>query len=154
MTRRAILAICMVALGTALMAPLVWGGAAQATEPGHIPVGPERTQVRGLPPVPELPRRPANPLPTSRILLEDAEPIARFDLDRSLTKLCRDGRFRQQRSHLYVVRLGGILYGAVIGGRWGLYDPARLAVPDLIYALRWQDTGRCEVYVVRHLNPV
>lgn len=96
---------------------------------------------------------PANPLPTSRILLEDEDPISRFDLDRALTKLCRAGRFRQQREHLFVVRLGGVLYGAVIGGAWGLYDPQNLAVPNLIYALKYQDSGRCEVYVVRHLDP-
>ena len=42
--------------------------------------------------------------------------------------------------------------GAVIGGFWGLYDPEGLAVPDLVYALRWQDTGRCEVYILRHLS--
>jgi len=90
---------------------------------------------------------------TSRVLLEEEGAIASFDLDRSLTRLCRAGRFRQQREHLFVVRLGGILYGAVIGGAWGLYDPQGLAVPDLVYALRWQDTARCEVYVVRHLGP-
>lgn len=97
------------------------------------------------------PGRVVNPLPTSRLLLEEKAPIAEFDLDRGLTRLCRAGRFRQQREHLFVVRLGGFLHGAVIGGAWGLYDPERLAVPGLVYAIRWQDTGRCEVYVVRHL---
>jgi hypothetical protein len=99
----------------------------------------------------EAASRPVNPLPTSRLLLEDAAPIAAFDLDRSLTELCRAGRFRQQREHLFIVRLGGFVHGAVIGGAWGLYDPEGLAVPNLVYALRWQDTGRCEVRVVRHL---
>jgi hypothetical protein len=94
---------------------------------------------------------PVNPLPTSRLLLEDTAPIAAFDLDRGLTRLCRAGRFRQQREHLFIVRLGGFVHGAVIGGGWGLYDPEGLAVPNLVYALRWQDTGRCEVYVIRHL---
>lgn len=140
----------------ALCAALLLGGSAGAFagDPAHLPVGPERTRVRGLPPVPQGRPKPVNPLPTSRVLLEEEDPIARFDLDRSLTKLCRAGRFGQQRQHLFVVRLGGILYGAVIGGAWGLYDPQNLAVPDLVYALRYQDTGRCEVYVVRHLNPV
>jgi hypothetical protein len=95
--------------------------------------------------------RPVNPLPTSRLLLEEEEPITAFDLDRGLTQLCRAGRFRQQREHLFIVRLGGYVHGAVIGGYWGLYDPERLAVPRLVYAVRWQDTGRCEVYVLRHL---
>lgn len=95
--------------------------------------------------------RPVNPLPTSRLLLEDAAPIAAFDLDRGLSRLCRAGRFRQQREHLFIVRLGGFVHGAVIGGGWGLYDPEGLAVPNLVYALRRQDTGRCEVYVIRHL---
>jgi hypothetical protein len=128
-------------------------GVAPAAEPAHLPVGPERTQQRGLPPIPQGRPRPVNPLATSRVLLEEGEAITSYDLDRSLTKLCRVGRFRQQREHLFVVRLGGILYGAVIGGYWGLYDPQNLAVLDLVYALRYQDTGRCEVYVVRHLGP-
>jgi len=95
--------------------------------------------------------RPVNPLPGSHLLLEDEAPIGAFDLDRGLTRLCRAGRFRQQREHLFIVRLGGFVHGAVIGGAWGLYDPDGLAVPNLVYALRWQDTGRCEVYVLRHL---
>lgn len=102
-------------------------------------------------PADEAAARPVNPLPTSRLLLEDDAPLGAFDLDRGLTRLCRAGRFRQQREHLFVVRLGGVTHGAVIGGAWGLYDPEGLAVPNLVYALRWQDTGRCEVYVVRHL---
>lgn len=100
---------------------------------------------------PDAAARPVNPLPTSRLLLEDDDPITRFDIDRGLTRLCRQGRFRQQREHLFIVRLGGYVHGAVIGGAWGLYDPEGLAVPNLVYALRWQDTGRCEVYPVRHL---
>ena len=104
-----------------------------------------------LPPLQALARPPVNPLATSRLLLEEEAPIAAFDLDRALTRLCRAGRFRQQREHLFIVRLGGFVHGAVIGGAWGLYDPEGLAVPNLVYALRWQDTGRCEVYVIRHL---
>jgi len=96
-------------------------------------------------------RRPVNPMATSRLLLEDEAPITDFELDRGLSGLCRAGRFRQQREHLFIVRLGGIVYGAVVGGFRGLYDPEGLAVPALVYALRWQDTGRCEVYAVRHL---
>lgn len=104
-----------------------------------------------LPPGPEAAGRPVNPLPTSRLLLEDDAPLESFELDRSLTRLCREGRFRQQRQPLFIVRLGGYVHGAVVGGAWGLYDPEGLAVPNLVYALRRQDTGRCEVYVLRHL---
>jgi hypothetical protein len=136
----------MAALLAALLACPAW-----AQETARLPVGPERPQFRGLPSPPETAPRPVNPLPTSRLLLEDAEPITAFDLDRGLSRLCRAGRFRQQREHLFIVKLGGYIHGAVIGGYWGLYDPARLAVPNLVYALRWQDTGRCEVYVLRHL---
>jgi hypothetical protein len=96
--------------------------------------------------------RPVNPLPNSILLLEDEQPLSSFDLDRGLSKLCRIGRFRQQRERLFIVRLGGFVHGAVIGRFWGLYDPEGLAVPNLVYAVRWQDTGRCEVYVVRHLQ--
>ncbi len=121
-------------------------------DPAHLPVGEQRPQIKGAPPVPPLWPWPVNPLATSRLLLEDDAPLASFDLDMDLTRRCRAGTFRQQRAHLYIVRLGGYIHGAVIGGRRGLYDPARLAVPDLVYALRWQDTGRCEVYVIRHLQ--
>src|SRR3546814_1378610 len=84
--------------------------------------------------VPAAVAQPVNPLPTSRLLLEEAVPITELDLDRSLTKLCRAGRFGQQRTHLFIVRLGGYVHGAVIGGAWGLYDPEGLAVPNLVYA--------------------
>ena len=105
-----------------------------------------------LQPPPSGTPRPVNPSKTSNLLLEDDAPLSSFDRDRSLTESCRAGRFRQQREHLYIVRLGGFIHGAVVGGRRGLYDPEGLAVPGLVYALRWQDTGRCEVYVVRHLQ--
>src|SRR3546814_2190043 len=95
--------------------------------------------------VPAAGAQPVNPLPTSRLLLEESVPITELELDRSLTKLCRAGRFGQQREHLFIVRLGGFVHGAVIGGAWGLYDTEGLAVPNLSYALRWQDTGCCEV---------
>ena len=131
---------------------LVLPSAAAAGDSAHLPVGPQRLQIRGLPSAPPLRPRPVNPLKTSNLLLEDKEPLASFDLDRDLTKRCRAGTFRQQRAHFYIVRLGGYVHGAVVGGRPGLYDPERLAVPELVYALRWQDTGRCEVYVIRHLR--
>ncbi len=143
------LAIC---IGLLLAGPAPFFPAG-AGEPARLPVGPERLQTRGLPPVPAPARKPANPLPNSFLLFEAEEPLTSFDYDRSLSKLCRAGRFRQQRAHLYTVRLGGYLHGAVIGGRWGLYDPEGLAVPGLVYGLRWQDSGRCEVYVLRHLQP-
>src|SRR3546814_15544416 len=69
--------------------------------------------------VPAAVAQPVNPLPTSRLLLEEAVPITELDLDRSLTKLCRAGRFGQQRTHLFIVRLGGYVHGAVIGGEIG-----------------------------------
>ncbi|MEO3429867.1 hypothetical protein AAFN88_13470 [Pelagibius sp. CAU 1746] len=135
-----------------LLSALPAGAPGAVAEPAHLPVGNERLQVRGLPPVPEGGPRPVNPLPNTFLLFESEEPLAAFDLDRGLSRSCRAGRFRQQRLRLYSVRLGGYLHAAVIGGRWGLYDPDRLAVPDLVYAMRWQDTGRCEVYVLRHLE--
>jgi hypothetical protein len=135
-----------------LLPGLLTAGLAAAADPAHLPVGRERLQVRSLPPVPEGTPRPVNPLPNTFLLFESEEPLASFDFDRGLSKSCRAGRFRQQRHRLYSVRLGGYLHAAVIGGRWGLYDPEGLAVPDLVYALRWQDTGRCEVYILRHLE--
>lgn len=127
-------------------------GAGQAGAAETLPVGPQKPQVRGTPPLPEGKRLPVNPQQTSNLLFEDDQRIEAFDLDRGLSRLCRAGRFRQQREHLFIVRLGGTVHGAVIGGFWGLYDPERLAVPNLVYALRWQDTGRCEVRVLRHLK--
>lgn len=139
-------------LGAAVLLVLL-GGPAVAGEPSHLPVGPERLQSRGLPPVPEGGPRPVNPLPNSFMIFESEEPLGSFDFDRGLSRLCRAGRFQQQRHHLYTVRLDGYIHAAVVGGRWGLYDPDGLAVPDLVYALRWQGTGRCEVYILRHLEP-
>lgn len=121
-------------------------------DPGHLPLGPQRVQGRSLPSPPATTPRPVNPLPNTFLLFESEAPLASFDLDRGLSRSCRAGRFRQQRHRLYSVRLGGYLHAAVVGRRWGLYDPDRLAVPDLVYAVRWQDTGRCEVYVLRHLE--
>lgn len=130
----------------------VLAGPAAAGEPAHLPIGPERLQTRGLPPLPEGAPRPVNPLPNSFLIFESEEPLGNFDFDLGLSKSCRAGRFQQQRHHLYTVRLGGYIHAAVVGGRWGLYDPDRLAVPDLVYALRRQGTGRCEVYILRHLQ--
>ena len=120
---------------------------------GHLPVGPERAQLRGAPPAPSLPRRPVNQRQGSHLLLEDDRRLDRFDLDYGLTELCRLGRFRQKRDRFLIVRLGGYTHGAVVGGHWALYDPEGLAVPDLVYAVRGQDTARCRVYVIRHLEP-
>ncbi|MEQ9606356.1 MAG: hypothetical protein RLN99_01675 [Kiloniellaceae bacterium] len=154
MNRARIAALCL----SLLFLGLAWTGAgplagpqtaAQAAE--TLPVGPEKPQVRGTP-LPEVKRLPVNPQQTSNLLFEDDQRIEDFDLDRGLSQLCRQGRFRQQREHLFIVRLGGYVHGAVIGGFWGLYDPERLAVPNLVYALRGQDTGRCEVRVLRHLT--
>lgn len=152
MRTTAALAFCLFCLLAALAES---GGCRRAVagEAALLPVGLERPAVRGLAPAPALPRRPVNPLPNTFLLFETDEPLTSFDYDRGLSELCRAGRFRQQRERLYSVRLGGYLHAAVIGGRWGLYDPDRLAVPDLVYALRWQDSARCEVYVLRHLPP-
>lgn len=133
------------------LAPLPPAGAA---DPAHLQLGEGRAAFRGLPAAPGPARRPVNPLKTSNLIFEDEAPLRSFDLDRGLTGLCRAGRFRQQRSYLYVVRLAGYTYGAVIGGEWGLYDPAGLGVPGLVYAIRYQDTGRCEVYVLRHVSTI
>ena len=141
----------MTALALALGGPGLPSPATAQEGAKSLPIGPARAQIRGVS-QPELRRMPVNPQETSNLLFEDDEPIERFDVDRALTKLCRAGRFRQQREHLLIVRLGGVVYGAVIGNFWGLYDPERLAVPNLAYAVRWQDTGRCEVRVLRHLR--
>jgi len=150
MIRLSILAICTVALllGLAALVP----SSAWAAEARSLPVGPAKPQVRGLPPLPEVRRSPVNPQETSNLLFEADQSIEDFDLDRGLSRLCREGRFRQQREHLYIVRLGGVVHGAVIGGFWGLYDPERLALRNVLYVVRWQDSGRCEVRVVRHLQ--
>ncbi|GAB4238648.1 MAG: hypothetical protein Tsb0032_42960 [Kiloniellaceae bacterium] len=153
MRLRAGLTFCLAVAVSALLAAAVPNVSAWAGEAAPMPLGEQRLQTRGLAPPPELPPRPVNPRRSSRLLFEEEEPLTAFDYDRGLSKLCRAGRFRQQRAHLYTVRLGGYLHGAVIGGRWGLYDPEGLAVPRLVYALRWQDSGRCEVYILRHLNP-
>src|SRR3546814_20449457 len=70
--------------------------------------------------------RPVNPLPTSNLLLEEAAPLAAFDLDRGLTRLCRAGRFRQHREPLFIVRLGGFVPGSV--DRKGVVSGKRVSV--------------------------
>lgn len=131
---------------------LLAGALAAALALGGPPVADaSELRGRGLAPLTAGRPQPVNPLPSSILLFEDKQPLHSFDLDRGLSKLCRQGRFRQQRERLFTVRLGGFIHGAVIGQHWGLYDPEGLAVPNLVYALRWQDTGRCEVYVLRHL---
>ncbi|CAN0361515.1 unnamed protein product, partial [Ectocarpus sp. 13 AM-2016] len=101
-----------------------------------------------------LPRRPVNYRQGSHLLMEDERPLREFDRDRGLTDLCRAGRFRQKRDRFLMVRLAGFNHGAVVGGHWALYDPEGLAVPDLVYAVKGQDTARCEVYVIRHMAPI
>lgn len=155
MKRARIAALCLsfLLLGLACTGAGPLTGAQTAARAAEtLPVGPQKPQVRGTPPLPEIKRLPVNPQETSNLLFEDDQRIEDFDLDRGLSRLCREGRFRQQREHLFIVRLGGYVHGAVIGGFWGLYDPERLAVPNLVYALRGQDTGRCEVRVLRHLT--
>ena len=127
-------------------------GATAVAEEGRQPLGPPRPllQVPLQPPV--LPQRPVNVRQGSHLLLETGRPLREFDLDRGLTALCRDGRFRQKRDRFLVVRLGGFVHGAVVGGHWSLYDPEGFAVPELVYAVKGQDTARCEVYVIRHIT--
>lgn len=127
-------------------------GSVQADEQ-HLPVGRQKSQVQGAVEVPLLPRRPVNPRNSSHLIMEDERPLREFDHDRSLTELCRAGRFRQKRDRFLMVRLDGYIYGAVVGGHWALYDPEGMAVPDLIYVLKRQDTARCEVFVIKHLAP-
>lgn len=143
--------LCCLAVALAALAGVTLPEPARADR-DHLPVGPQRLQSRGLPAPPPTAPRPVNPLPNTFLLLESDEPLTSFNLDRGLSRSCRAGRFVQQRHRLYSVRLNGYLHAAVVGGRWGLYDPDGLAVPDLVYALRWQDTGRCEVYILRHLD--
>ncbi len=146
MNFRHLLATCLVVLLGWVVEP------ATAADPDHLPIGSQRLQVRTLPVAPRGAPRPVNPQATSNMLFEDDDPLGSFDLDRSLSKLCREGRFRQQQERLFTVRLGGYVHGVVIGQYWGLYDPEGRAVANLVYALRWQDTARCEVYVLRHLQ--
>lgn len=142
---RVLVALLVLLAGAAAARPVL-------ADPAHLPLGKQRVQGRSQPTPPETAPWPVNPLPNTFLLFESEAPLTSFDLDRGLSRSCRAGRFRQQRHRLYSVRLGGYLHAAVVGGRWGLYDPDRLAVSDLVYAVRWQDTGRCEVYVLRHME--
>ena len=127
------------------------GGAAWAND-RHLPVGQDKARVHGLALPPNLPRRPVNARESSHLILEEDRPLRSFDRDRGLTEFCRLGRFRQKRDRFLIVNLNGYIHGAVVGGHWSLYDPEGLAVPNLVYAIKGQDTARCEVYVIRHLD--
>lgn len=117
------------------------------------PVGVALGALDGATQVSDLARRPVNPRKRSHLILEEDRALREFDRDRSLTELCRAGRFRQKQEHFLIVKLAGFVYGAVVGGHWSLYDPEGLAVPNLVYAIKGQDTARCDVYVIRHLSP-
>ncbi len=105
------------------------------------PAGVAMAALDGASRAPTLARRPVNPRRGSHLILEEDWPLRRFDRDRSLTELCRAGRFRQKQEHFLIVRLAGIVYGAVVGGHWSLYDPEGLAIPNLVYARKGQDTA-------------
>lgn len=135
-----------------LLAVLLPPGSVLA-DPNHLPLAPALPALRGPVEAPVPPRRPVNPRKNAHMIYEDDRPLRDFDRDRGLTDLCRSGRFRQKRERFLSIRLGGFVHGAVVGGHWSLYDPEGLAVPNLIYAVKDQDTARCEVYVIRHLEP-
>lgn len=98
------------------------------------------------------PPAPPNALPSSNLLYRrDDLRFSDFPYDRSLSRLCREGRFLQIRDRLFIARLGGQIYGAVVGGHWALRDPRGAALPGFIYAMHRQHTGRCEV---RRIGPL
>ncbi len=98
------------------------------------------------------PPAPPNALPSSNLLYQrDDLGFSDLPYDRSLSRLCREGRFLQVRDRLFIARLGGQIYGAVVGGHWALWDPKGAALPGFIYAMHRQHTGRCEV---RRISPL
>lgn len=143
---------CRAALAGLLLASLTAGPAASAepglanSNPDHFRSGAERHDSR----LPQPPRA-GHPIPrySSGLLLhEGPRAVADLVYERELSRACRAGRFGQVRDRLYVVRLAGEVHGAVQGGRLGLFDPDRLARPDVIYAVRAQDTAYCRIYRV------
>ena len=114
------------------------------TAPEHYERGPRQKEsdLRHLP-------RQVRPIPrhrTSQPLMTVDRPLPSFYYDRRLSQACRAGRFLQVRDRMYVVRLAGEVHGAVQGARLGLFDPDQLAAVDVVYAVRNQGTGRCQIY--------
>ncbi|TQV79225.1 hypothetical protein [Denitrobaculum tricleocarpae] len=101
------------------------------TQPAAIPHGKTR-----LPPI-----RPG-------VIFRSDESLGEgnWNLDKELSKLCRDGKFVQKRDRRYVAVLKGQIYGAATASRQTLSDPQGFAVPDNIYVFRSQGTTRCRVY--------
>ena len=91
--------------------------------------------------------RPVNTVRGSRLLYEKAEKRERdLDFDKRLSRLCRQGLFAQRRDRLFIARIGGMVYGAGVGGHWSLIDPGNNARPAFLYLIQNQGTGRCRVY--------
>ncbi len=127
----------------------------RVTNEAHIDQGPKRTffprgafrpQPTGGPDT-SLPPRPTNSLLGSNLLFEKAEGRPRdLDFDVDLSRNCRRGLLRQIQDRLFIAKLGGVTYGAGLGGHASLHDPKGLAQAGYLYVIQDQDTARCRVY--------
>lgn len=155
--RHLLAAPLLVLLGTSQPLPAQQVPAQQltVTHEAHIEQGPKRSLLpRGAfrprpkdAPDTTLRARPLNALPGSNILFEKAERRPRdLDFDADLSRNCRRGRLRQFQDRLFIAKLGGVTYGAGLGGHASLHDPRGLAQAGYLYVIQHQGTARCRVY--------
>ena len=118
------------------------------TKPSHYSDGVTDPALR-LRPVREPRQLRIRAHPSSFLLQKSAtRSITEMTYDKGLSELCRRRRFRQRQDRQFIVQLAGEIYGASIGGHPDLFDPERRATPNQIYAFRYHNSGRCQVYKV------
>ncbi|WP_420348217.1 hypothetical protein [Pelagibius sp.] len=83
----------------------------------------------------------------SRLLVRDEGRLQeKWVLSADLSQACRQRLFRQKRDNFYIGQVGGVVYGAAVGGHGSLVDRAKMAENQVIYLFRGQGTTDCRVY--------
>ena len=83
----------------------------------------------------------------SRVVVrDDATLTTNWLLNPDLSRACNKRQFRQKRDQYLIGVVEGQTYGAAVGGHSSLYDPAKMAVSQVVYLFRGQGTTDCRVY--------
>lgn len=71
-------------------------------------------------------------------------------LNKELSDLCAGGKFNQREKMKYAVffEKNGVYLGGAKGAGWNLYDPTRIAAPDVDYWFRNDGFSDCQVFSV------
>ena len=137
----------------ALAFALLGGGAAPAAEPtrtnpGHMVPPPEDDPHFEAYRLLMLPKKP-------QVVKRDNKTDWRKagKMDKSLTKACRAGRFREWEPLLFRAIYSGEALGVAFGHGLNLRDADHLAKPDTIYLFHDGGTAACEVMTTKNLDP-